>query len=204
LWASDVSLTARGGVYLPTDAEMQTGKNIQVDLKWKVVYLYGSYTDMTRRIAGQQSGQYRLYSVGAGLNVPISKYVNVWGQCGYYSPSADMQDAGKLTVPDGSMGEAQFLYWREWGNDYNYDVSAYSVYSYKVRGNIGGAVGTDIHYPITKHLEVGVSASYTFLKLPETYYAYLPQYSGNGGMIETIKDKNLSGFGIGLNLTYRF
>lgn len=196
--ASDLSITAKGGVYLPTDKELQSGYSVQADLNWRVFYLFGQYIETERRIAGQRAGMTNIWGFGLGMKVPIGDYVKVWGQMGYYHPTTDLVDGSKYE-------ESHWLYWKEWGAPRNYDVGWYThQYDYKIQGNFGGALGIDLLYPISKYMTVGFSAGYQSLKLQETFYARSKGWTQQAGWIQTIEDKNYSGFTLGIEASWRF
>jgi len=198
VWASDVSVTAKGGAYLPTDKELQSGYSVQADLNWKVFYLFGQYIETERRIAGQRAGTTDIWGFGLGMKVPVGDYVKAWGQMGYYHPTTDLVDGSKYE-------ESHWLYWRKWGTNHNYDVGWYThQYNYKIQGGFGGALGIDLLYPISKHLILGFSAGYQALKFHETFYARSKGWTQGAGWIQTIQDKNYSGFILEVEATWRF
>ena len=198
VWPSDLSLTAKGGVYLPTDKELQSGYTAQVDLNWKAFYAFGQYIETRRRIGGQRAGTANIWGFGLGMKVPVGDYIKVWGQMGYYHPTTDLVDGSKYE-------ESHWLYWKEWGAPRNYDVGWYThQYDYKIQGNFGGALGIDLLYPISKHVTAGFSAGYQVLGFKETFYARGKGWTQECGWIQAIKDKNYSGFILGMEATWRF
>lgn len=195
--ASDFSLSAKGGVYLPTDKELQSGYSAQVDLSWRVFYVYGQYIETQRRIAGQLAGTTDVLGFGLGMKVPLNSYIKVWGQIGYYLPTTDLTDGNKYA-------ESHGFYWNKWGLEHGYNVHAYSIYEYKIQGSLGGALGVDMSYPISKHITANFSTGYYTLKFHETFYARVPNWKPTSGRIQTISDKDYSGITFSIGTTIKF
>lgn len=203
VFGSDLSLSAKGGGYAPVDDELRMGYQAQVNIEWKPIYLFGQYLNTQRRIAGQCAGSTDIYGFGIGIDVPVHKYVSLWGQFGYYLPNSSLEGTwsgwGSHTFV-----ETLSLYWRRWGEEHHYNVSAYTIYKYRIQPNFGGQLGIDVRYPLSKHLDIGFSSGYTFLKFQETFYAMTPCWTPTNGKIETIGSKNYSGFTFGMQATWRF
>jgi hypothetical protein len=206
LWASDVSLAVTGGIYFPTDTQFQEGRHIQINLKWKNIYTFGSYTMTERRIAGQGAGEFNIFGIGGGLHIPITKNLSMWGQVGYYMPKSNL--TGSTQDGDWYTGanniEVHYLYWNQWGTNHQYNVQNYGIYECKlVAGNIGGALGLNLVQPISKKIDVGISLAYMFLRFKETFYArYAP--CPTVSYIQTRQDVKLDGGILGISITYRF
>lgn len=204
-FASDFSVTGKGGMFFPTDTQFQQGNNFQLNINWKSLYVFGSYTMTERRIAGQRAGAFDILGIGLGLSVPIHKFISLWGQAGYYIPNSELEGstAGNNWDDWSNYRETHYLYWNKWGQEHNYNTKPYTIYEYKVSGNVGGAVGLDLTYPIFKNTTVGLNVGYQLLRLREQFYArYAP--SPQTSWIETRQQANLSGAVLGLELTYRF
>ena len=195
-YASDVGVEVKAGLYFPTDEEIQKGKNVQANLEWKNIYLFGQWISTERRIAGQRAGMLDIYGIGVGLKMPINKYLKVWSQIGYYIPNSEMSGTMKFE-------ESQWLYWRDFGERFAYNgVTPLTVYSYEIKSDFGGAIGLEGKYPITKHIETGLDFGYNLLQFKEQFWARHPKVSES--WIETRQTKNFSGFTLGLSATWRF
>jgi len=204
--ASDISLAVKGGMYFPTDSQFQQGSYLQLNLKWKNVYAFGSYTMTERRIAGQRAGAFNILGLGLGLDIPITKNFSIWGQGGYYIPKSELvgSTAGHEFNEWAHFQEVHYLNWQKWGTEHHYNVDLYKIYEYRVAsGNIGGAIGFNLLQPLSKHIDIGIVTGYQFLKFKETFYARNPSCP-SVSYIQTRQDANLSGLILGATLTYNF
>jgi len=204
--ASDVSLTAQGGLYFPTDAQFQQGSHLQLNLNWKNVYVFGSYTMTERRIAGQRAGAFNILGLGLGLNIPITKNLSMWGQGGYYIPKSGLVGTTQGCNWDdwANFQEVHYLYWNKWGADHQYSTQGYKIYEYRLQtGSMGGAIGINLIQPITKKLSVGVIAGYQFLRFTETFYARNVS-NPSVSYIQTRQDAKLDGCILNVSVTYKF
>ena len=205
-YASDVSLTVKEGMYFPTDSQFQQGNHLQLNLNWKNIYVFGSYTMTSRRIAGQRAGAFNVLGFGLGLDIPITKNLSIWGQGGYYMPNSELigTTAGHDFDEWAHFQEVHYLYWQKWGVEHNYGVNSYRIYEYQIAtGSLGGAVGLNLLQPISKHIDLGIIAGYQLLRFTETFYARYPARP-QVSYIQTRQDANLSGLILGVSLTYKF
>lgn len=197
-FASDWSVDGKAGVYLPIDKELQGGYSAQVDVNWKAFYVFGQYLETQRRIAGQLAGKTNILGFGMGMKIPVGDYIRVWGQMGYYLPTTDLAINGKYD-------ESKCLQWRKWGTEHSYNVDGYSAaYNYKIQGNVGGALGIDLLYPISEHTTVGFSTGYQALKFHETYVAKSAGWTSDSGWLQSVNDKNYSGVTFGFEVKISF
>ncbi len=200
--ASDWSVNAKGGMYFPTDNELQGGKYIQAELQWKKLYVFGQWTsDMERRIAGQRAGLIDIYGIGFGVKFPISQYVKAYGQIGYYFPKSELE--GKTSDWNTGYYESHWLYWRSFGQTHGLNCDGYTIFEYKIRKAIGAAIGLNIDYPLSRHLAAGLDLGYQFLRFQETFYARHP-LNPQLYYAQTRQEKDFGGFNLGINLTWRF
>ena len=179
------------------DSGLSRGKNYELRLKHKGVFLFGSYDNLHNRFFGQEAGSLDIFGCGAGIEKKISKGISLWISCGYYDPKNGME--GK-TISEDMVHKANYeALVRELisrlGDEYTWEA-----YTYEINPNFGGAVGIDFRKKLTRELLIGMFASYRYLRFNEAIYG---RSSKKEGWAEHFMERDYSSYNVGLMFEYK-
>jgi len=175
----DFALKASGGVLIPNDRHIGTGKEFTAHLEYKnTFYLWGSYDYFTRELGGKKTDPIEIYGIGLGvqnkvlktigLDIPILKDINAWANFGYFFPTHYIR-----------------------GPEFYHEISS----------NYGGSGGLSLEHKIIDNFSLGINAGYHFLKVNNE----LKVWDRFGRVINhNIHYKDFEGPLLGVTLKYNF
>lgn len=196
--AKDFEITLKGVYTIYQDRDLrEDGKGIKGEVRWKYLYLWGTWEQTEMRLTGQVAGNLNLYGVGVGTKIKVLKPLSVFIETGYYIPSSDLQ---KNTM---KYAEGVGYYWvrtlKEIGLD-NEFFRGFNRYRYEIKPNIGGSIGLEFEQVIYKNLSLNLFGAYRLLNLKEDWDAF----NSIGQNIQTKEKRSFSGGQFGIGLSYRW
>lgn len=197
--AKDFDLSVKGVYSVYQDRDLvKDGKGVKGELRWKYVYLWGSWESTELRLTGQRAGGIDLFGVGIGGKVRLFKPLSVFVEGGYYIPNADLQKDTQAGA------EGVYYKWYRTLNEIGVPqyASQFTQYKYELKSNFGGSMGLELNQEIYKGVSVNLFGAYRFLNLKEDWDAYHPTIPNY--YIQTKEKRSFSGgqFGIGLNYSF--
>jgi len=181
--------------------QLVTSDNFMNASNWKaleVTYQFNEspfYAGLSYEKTGLQCvvklADYTMLGAVAGMKFKVHKYINIYGQLGYYSV-------------DNSAGSDM-----KWSEGVYYCLNlkyAFDKYGVENGDMIGGTFGVEMVYPVTSFMDIGLNLSYTSRNMKSTVYGERDawDYKNTGARWEDSNTLNLSTFDFGLNTTFRF
>ena len=190
---------------LPSNSDIESGWGIKGKLKFTPqddpqcpsLYLYGSYSTLYQRRFGQRAGDVQIYGGGLGLEAPITRWLSVYGDIGYFHPISDME---KNTE---EHEEVPYWYWRRFATSAGVPVPPFGSYRYKLRGNVGGDVGLNLHYTY-KRFATGLDIGYSFRRFEEHWYGDFYDQRWGRCYWETKSREDFGGPLFGISIQFQF
>jgi hypothetical protein len=180
-----------------SDDKVNGWQGLQVSYRFdNDIYVFGS-TEDARVYPRGHAWDYGIDGLGIGIKKPVHKYLNVFGQIGYYfvSNSYDSKRHNR------NEGIGYYLN----GKYSNGRSVRFDEYSIENDNTIAGAFGLELVYPITKSWTTGVSLSYRLMKIRRTVRGYRDvwDYDKTGEAWEDGSSQDYSSLNLGIYFAYR-
>ena len=147
--------------------------------------------------------RYNMFGLGVGNKYQLSKNIKLFGQIGYYL----IKNSWGAKKPQ--FNEAVYYYMNGRYYDSNGDLHYYWFDQYEVKNSnaLGGEIGLEMLFPITKRFNTSFVFSYRMMKIKEKIVVYRAEWDKllpKGQDWETDETKNYSSFNLGINFKYSF
>jgi hypothetical protein len=158
-------------------------------------YGFGSFEEAAQNMMGR-AWDYEILGVGVGLKKPLTQYISVFGQFGYYIVD---NSVGHTTEPQESLEYYANSRWHAIRDAY-YTFDSTEV---KTGDTFGGELGVDVTYPVSKNFTLGFLASVRVMEIPvEVVWTRDEWVPPNRWEIHF--DQNMTSFAFGFNVGYQF
>lgn len=206
LAADSVWLEAQYNLIVYDDTALEhSGEQYKVLLGWRWLYLYASQDSETNVVWGGQRGPgFQLASLGAGIRIPLGRYVSAYLDAGrYFVTSQDDKTVG-YTLGGGAW--ESYTYYAVGKANEPVPNGHFDYFKTSLSDAWGGQVGVNVHYPLWFGFEIGATAGYRYLKLErETTLRWEAGREPAPGAYWIFQDQqDCGGWLVGTALTYAF
>jgi outer membrane scaffolding protein for murein synthesis (MipA/OmpV family) len=139
---------------------------------------------------------YNMTGLGVGNKYQLTKDIRLFGQFGYYIIK---NTQGRQRA----MNENLYYYLNKY---YHVSPGMFDEYEVKNENAIGGTIGLELNYPISKHWSANFIYSYRILKVNEDIRGMKDvwDYDHTGQCWMVGKNRNYSSTNMGLSINYKF
>ena len=199
LYAGDFWIDANASMVLNTNNDVadQAGTNYKMRMGYKYLYGWvGLDGGNSMEWGGQPGPEYTLGSVGVGLQFPLLKYLNLYGEFGRFF--FEDQDKGWQRYGSGSWEGIHYSMVQQTGNSSTY----FDQYRNVFNDAWGGEVGVIALYPLAWGFNVGAHVGYRFLQVERNAKATWDNDSSQWWQFHDSVDMNAWVVGVGLQYEF--
>jgi len=205
--AADVSVEVYTGFHSEQDGySVKTHNGVKVtaalDSRTPLApYIWGSADILSTRLQGLNGPEYSIFGAGVGLNYNVTDYLQIFGDVGYYHPTA--QNLQHFRKSDGlwTMEGVAFYLVDKFGA-LGGNPGYFDEVHVDVGGDFGGEVGFRLNYPIRKWLFVNLSGAYRMMRIDEAIIGRMDKWSNGYWQYKTQRDLSGPRIGAGITITW--